>query len=324
MKNILVVGGGGYIGSHTCFRLAESGYVPITYDDFSSGHREFVKWGPFEEGDIRDRRRLLQVFKQYRPLAIVHFAGLIEVGLSIRDPLAFFDVNVGGTIHLLSAAEEAGCRNIVFSSTCATYGVPRATPITESHPQVPVNPYGRSKLIVEQMLKDMAQLRGFTVAIMRYFNAAGSAFEQGIGEWHDPETHVLPLSIDVALGRRAAFYLHGCDYDTRDGSCVRDFVHVLDLADAHCLAVSYLLAGGESAELNLGTGVGTTVRELLRAVETQSGRRVTVVEGPRREGDVPVLVADNVRAAAVLGWTPRYNLSDIVLSAWNWHYGRAA
>ena len=322
MTDILVVGGAGYIGSHTCLDLFNNGFTPIVYDNLGNGHAEFVRWGPLERGDIRDRGRLDAVFEKYRPAAIVHFAGLIEVGQSVRDPAAFFENNVAGTLTLLRAAQAAGVSKMVFSSTCATYGVPQALPMDESHPQMPINPYGRSKLIVEEMLRDLDTYEGFRSVMLRYFNAAGADPEGRIGEWHLPETHAIPLAIETALGQRSEFTVFGSDYDTRDGTCVRDFIHVMDLADAHTRAVRYLLDGGDSVALNLGTGAGTTVKEMLSAIEMTSGRRVSVAYAGRRKGDPPVLVADNRKARTVLGWEPRHDLNDIVQSAWSWHSGR--
>ena len=237
MTNVLVVGGAGYIGSHTCLNLAERGFTPVVYDNLSNGHAEFVKWGPLEHGDIRDRQRLAAVIETYRPQAIVHFAALIEVGESVKAPAAFFDNNVAGTLSLLLAAQQAGIDKLVFSSTCATYGLPVDVPMRETHPQNPINPYGRSKLIVEQMLADLDRHQGFRSVVLRYFNAAGADPEGRIGERHSPETHAVPLAIEAALGRRAGFSVFGTDYDTRDGTCVRDFIHVCDLADAHGRAV---------------------------------------------------------------------------------------
>jgi len=238
-EKILVVGGAGYIGSHTCLLLAERGYEPVVYDNLSNGHEEFVRWGPFEQGDIRDRARLDEVIAKHKPKAVMHFAALT----------------------LLSCALNAGIDAFVFSSTCATYGLPERVPLDEQHPQAPINPYGRTKLIIEQALKDFGTYKNLRSVILRYFNAAGADFEGRIGEWHTPETHAIPLAIDAALGRREGFKVFGTDYDTRDGTCVRDYIHVLDLADAHVRAVDYLLAGGSTVELNLGTGTGTTVKE---------------------------------------------------------------
>ena len=318
-KTILVVGGAGYIGSHTCLELARQGFTPVVFDNLSNGHQEFVKWGPFEPGDIRDRARLDEVLARYQPAAILHFAALIEVGQSVREPAAFYDNNVVGTLTLLAAARQAGVKAFVFSSTCATYGLPQQLPMDETHPQAPINPYGRTKWIVEQALADFGLNDGLRSVILRYFNAAGADPEGRIGEWHTPETHAIPLAIEAALGRRDGFTVFGTDYDTRDGTCVRDYVHVLDLADAHVRALQHLLSGGQSAAVNLGTGTGTTVRELLDAVQQVSGRAFEVTLSSRREGDSPTLVADNGKARDLLGWQPRYDLRQIVETAWNWH-----
>ncbi|MBB3444253.1 UDP-glucose 4-epimerase GalE [Rhizobium sp. BK379] len=318
-ETVLVVGGAGYIGSHTCLDLANKGYKPVVFDNFSNGHREFVKWGPAEEGDIRDRARLDEVLAKHKPSAILHFAALIEVGESVKDPVSFYENNVIGTLTLLSAAQAAGINAFVFSSTCATYGLPQSVPLDETHRQVPINPYGRTKYIVEQALADYDQYKSLRSVVLRYFNAAGADFEGRIGEWHQPETHAIPLAIDAALGRRQGFKVFGSDYETRDGTCVRDYIHVLDLADAHVRAVQYLLDGGESVALNLGTGTGTTVKELLGAIEDVSRKPFPVEYIGRREGDSHTLVANNDKARDVLGWVPQYDLSQIIQSAWNWH-----
>jgi UDP-glucose 4-epimerase len=319
MTNILVAGGAGYIGAHTCLDLFSKGLKPVVYDNLSNGHAEFVKWGPLEIGDIRDRNRLDEVLRKYRPAAIVHFAAAIEVAESVRDPGGYYENNVAGTITLLRAAQAAGIDKIVFSSTCATYGIPSSIPMNEAHAQSPINPYGRSKLIVEQILKDLDRYQGFRSVILRYFNAAGADPEGRIGEWHSPETHAIPIAIETALGRRSHFQVLGTDYDTRDGSCVRDFVHVLDLADAHTRAIEHLLNNGASHALNLGTGHGTTVKELLHTVQQVVGRDFEIKYGPRREGDSPALVADNALAKLTIGWSPRHDLQTIIRTAWNWH-----
>ncbi|MDM9649802.1 UDP-glucose 4-epimerase GalE [Rhizobium sp. S163] len=318
-ETVLVVGGAGYIGSHTCLDLANKGFKPVVYDNFSNGHREFVKWGPAEEGDIRDRARLDEVLAKHKPAAILHFAALIEVGESVKDPVAFYENNVIGTLTLLAAAQAAGIKAFVFSSTCATYGLPQSVPLDETHRQVPINPYGQTKYIVEQALADYDKYTGFRSVVLRYFNAAGADFEGRIGEWHQPETHAIPLAIDAALGRRDGFKVFGSDYETRDGTCVRDYIHVLDLADAHVRAVEHLLRGGESVALNLGTGTGTTVKELLGAIEDVSAKPFPVEYVDRREGDSHTLVANNDKAREVLGWVPQHDLSQIIRSAWNWH-----
>ena len=322
MKPVLVTGGAGYVGSHTCLRLAQAGFRPVVFDDLSNGHREHVQWGPLELGDIRDGARLDAVFAAHRPVAVLHFAASIEVGESVRNPGKFFDNNVGGSITLIEAARRAGVEAFVFSSTCATFGDPVRLPMAEDHPQAPLNPYGRSKLMVEQALADYARLVGFRSTTLRYFNAAGADPEGRIGEWHEPETHAAPLAIEVALGLRERFTIFGDDYDTRDGTAVRDYVHVLDLADAHVLALRRLLDGGETGAFNLGTGHGTSVRELIEGVKRASGRPLPVAVAPRRPGDAPVLVADNALARARLGWVPTRDLDAILSSAWRWHAGR--
>lgn len=318
-KKVLVVGGAGYIGSHTCLVLAERGYQPIVFDNLSNGHAEFARWGPLEVGDIRDRARLDEVFAMYRPDAVLHFAALIEVGQSVNDPAAFYDNNVVGALTLLAATLATGVEAFVFSSTCATYGLPEYVPMDETHRQVPINPYGTTKWIIEQALKDFGTYKNLRSVMLRYFNAAGADPDGRIGEWHTPETHAVPLAIEAALGRREGFKVFGSDYETRDGTCVRDYVHVLDLADAHVRAVDYLLNGGQTVELNLGTGEGTTVKELLAAISEVSGRPFPVEYVSRRTGDSTSLVAKNDKAREILGWQPRYGLRDIIQSAWNWH-----
>lgn len=324
MHTVLVAGGAGYVGSHTCLALAEAGFLPVVFDDLSNGHREHVQWGPLEIGDIRDRSRLDAVFAKHAPVAVLQFAARIEVGESVKDPGAFFDNNVGGTFTLIEAARRAAVQAMVFSSTCATFGEPVRLPMDEDHPQAPLNPYGRSKLMVEQALADYDRHVGFRSMVLRYFNAAGAEPEGRIGEWHEPETHAIPLALQVALGRHPHFTIFGGDYDTRDGTAVRDYVHVLDLADAHVLALRRLIAGGASARYNLGTGHGATVRELVAAVERATGAPLPVVMAPRRPGDAPILVGDNARARAELGWAPSRDLDAIVASAWRWHQTQAA
>lgn len=323
MQSVLVAGGAGYVGSHACLALAAAGFRPVVFDDLSNGHREHVRWGELEVGDIRDAVRLDAVFAKHRPVAVLHFAARIEVGESVRDPGAFFDNNVGGTITLIEASRRAGVNAMVFSSTCATFGNPVHLPMCESHPQAPLNPYGRSKLMVEQALSDYDRYTGFRSAVMRYFNAAGADPSGRIGEWHEPETHAIPLAIQVALGQRSHFTIFGDDYDTRDGTAVRDYVHVLDLADAHVAALRRLLAGGSSEAFNLGTGSGTTVRELVDGVGHACGRALPVHVAARRQGDAPILVGDSAKARDMLGWRPTRDLSEILTSAWEWHKSQA-
>jgi UDP-glucose 4-epimerase len=319
MVDILVTGGAGYIGSHTCLALAERGYTPVVYDNLVSGHREFVQWGPFEQGDVRDRERLERVISSYKPAAIIHFAGLIEVAESVTNPIAFFENTVSGSVNLFAVALKAGIDKVVFSSTCAIYGIPQEIPMSESHPQLPISPYGTSKLLVEQILRDLDNYQGLRSIILRYFNAAGADIEGRIGEWHDPESHAIPIAIDVARGKRSLFKIHGSDYPTPDGTCIRDFIHVADLADAHARSIDYLMLGGASIALNLGTGRGTSIKQLVRAIEIISNKRIPIELAARRKGDPPELVADNAKAKTMLRWQPAYDLEDIVESAWNWH-----
>jgi UDP-glucose 4-epimerase len=316
---VLVTGGAGYVGSHTCLRLAESGFTPVVYDNLSNGHEAFVQWGPFERGDIGDGARLDEVIATHKPQAVLHFAALIEVGESVKEPGRFYENNVAGALSLIEAVRRGGIGALVFSSTCATYGDPIRVPMDETHPQNPLNPYGRSKLMVEQALADYDRYAGFRSIALRYFNAAGADPQGRIGERHHPETHAIPLAIEAAMGRRKGFTLFGTDYDTRDGTAVRDYIHVLDLADAHVLALKRLLAGDASDVFNLGTGTGTTVRELIAMIAQVSGKPFDVAEAPRRPGDAPELVADNRKAREVLGWTPKLDLQAIVESAWAWH-----
>lgn len=318
-KNILVAGGAGYVGSHTCLTLAEQGFTPIVFDNFTNGHREFVQWGAAVEGDIRDRAALNAAIEKYKPVGVMHFAALIEVGESVKAPADFYENNVAGALNLIRATMSAGIRAFVFSSTCATYGMPVKLPMDETHQQVPLNPYGLSKLMVEQILSDLRTYSDFPSIALRYFNAAGADPEGRIGEWHDPETHAIPIALDNALGVRSGFSINGNDYDTRDGTCVRDYIHVLDLADAHVRALKAQLDGSMGGFYNLGTGEGTTVKELLDAVIRITGREFEIGSGPRREGDSPTLVADNAKARDELGWVPARGLDEIITDAWNWH-----
>ncbi|MBI1251489.1 MAG: UDP-glucose 4-epimerase GalE [Alphaproteobacteria bacterium] len=319
MATVLVTGGAGYVGAHCCFALAQAGHTVVVYDNLSNGHERFVKWGPLERGDIRDRARLDEVIARHKPDAVLHCAALIEVGVSVKDPASFYDNNVSGALTLLDAMRDAGVKAFVFSSTCATYGAPQFMPMDESHPQAPLNPYGWSKLMIEQASRDYEAAYGIKFAHLRYFNAAGAAPEEGIGERHEPESHAIPLALFTLIGRREGFKIFGEDYDTRDGTCVRDYVHVLDLADAHVRAIERLLNGGDSIAANLGTGDGTTVKELLEAIERVTGKAVPAAPAPRRDGDSPALLANNTFARLQLGWAPQRSLDDIVRSAWRWH-----
>ncbi|VXC02463.1 UDP-glucose 4-epimerase GalE [Brevundimonas sp. G8] len=318
-STILVTGGAGYVGSHTCLALSQAGFTPVVYDNLSNGHAAFVQWGELETGDIRDGARLDAVIARHRPVAVLHFAALIEVGESVKAPGRFYDNNVVGALTLIEAARRGGIEAMVFSSTCATYGDPVYLPMDEAHPQAPLNPYGRSKLMVEQALADYSAYAGFRSVCLRYFNAAGADEDGRIGERHHPETHAIPLALQTTLGQRQGFKLFGDDYDTRDGTAMRDYVHVMDLADAHVRALKYLLDGGETTVFNLGAGTGTTVRELIDTIRCTTNRPFPVETAPRRPGDAPCLVADNSRAREVLGWRPTRTLDDIVRTAWRWH-----
>lgn len=319
MATILVTGGAGYVGAHCCLALARAGHKVVVYDNLSNGHEAFVRWGPFERGDIRDRARLTEVFAAHKPEAVLHCAALIEVGDSVKHPDRFYDNNVTGALVLLDVMREAGVKPFVFSSTCATYGEPQRLPMDEAHPQNPVSPYGWTKLMTERASRDIAAAHGLTFAHLRYFNAAGAAPEEAIGERHEPETHAIPLALMTLLSRRAGFKIFGQDYGTRDGSCLRDYVHVLDLAEAHVRAIERLLAGGSSLAANLGTGDGVTVLELLAAIARVTGKAVPAEAAPRRDGDAPALVADTALVRRELGWTPARGIDQIIADAWKWH-----
>ncbi len=317
---ILVTGGAGYSGSHTAKVLSVAGHQPIVFDDMSQGHDWAVKWGPIERGSLSDPARLAQVFSANKFDAVVHFAANALVGESMSNPTKYFRNNTVGTLNLLDAMREGGVETIVFSSTCATYGDPVRVPIDEAHPQAPVNPYGESKLMVEKMLRWYGESYGLRWMALRYFNAAGADPDGEIGEDHDPETHLIPLVIGAAQGTRPAVKIFGTDYTTRDGTAIRDYVHVTDLADAHLRAIDRLRTGTRSQAINLGTGYGHSVRQVVNTVSRVAGRTVPIVESPRRAGDPPELVAAPARAQDVLGWTPRYSdLETIVRHAWTWH-----
>jgi UDP-arabinose 4-epimerase len=317
--NILVTGGAGYIGSHACKALADAGFTPIAYDNLISGHSWAAKWGPLERGDILDRRRLDEAFQNYQPSAVMHFAACAYVGESVEQPAKYYRNNVTGTLTLLEAMHHHGVEQMVYSSTCSTYGTPQTIPIPEDHPQRPINPYGKSKLMVEQILADFSAAYGLHSISLRYFNAAGADPDGEIGEDHDPETHLIPLVLQTAAGKRPNITIYGTDYDTPDGTCIRDYIHVSDLAEAHVLALKVLSSNGSSASYNLGTGRGFSVREVIGTAHSVTGCEITVREGPRRPGDPPRLVADATRAKTDLGWTPKYaDLNQIVKSAWGW------
>jgi UDP-arabinose 4-epimerase len=322
---VLLTGGAGYIGSHTAKALAAKGMTPVVFDNFSRGHREFVKWGPAFEGDLLDPQALKRALREHQPQAVIHFAALAYVGESSLEPERYYRNNVVGTLNLLEAMLEAQVECLVFSSTCATYGIPESIPIREDARQEPINPYGNTKFIVEKMLHDFGAAHGLRSVCLRYFNAAGADLDGDIGEWHDPETHLLPLALAAAAGDTGPLKVLGCDYPTPDGTCIRDFIHVRDLGEAHCLALHYLQKGGASARLNLGTGRGHSVLEVIQAVERVTGKSVPVEYAPRRPGDPPVLVAGNGLAGELLGWAPQCSdLETLVASAWAWYQKRAA
>jgi UDP-glucose-4-epimerase GalE len=315
---VLVTGGAGYVGSHICKALAAAGYQPITYDNLSRGHVWAVKWGPIEEGDIADTSRIRHVLERHRPDAVMHFAAYAYVGESIRDPLRYYGNNVGGTLSLLNALLSHGPMPIVFSSSCATYGLARNVPITEEHPQEPINPYGHSKLMSERALIDADRAYGMRSAILRYFNAAGADPEGEIGEAHDPETHLIPLALAAARDG-TALRIFGDDYDTPDGTCLRDFVHVSDLAEGHLRALDYLLAGGPTMSFNLANARGYSVKEVAIAAGAVVGKPIRIEIAARREGDPPVLIGASEKAAKILGWSPKRSLLDRqVNDAWRW------
>ena len=319
-KVILVTGGAGYIGSHACKALAKAGYTPIAYDNLVYGHKWAVKWGPFELGDILDRNRLDEVIKQYRPAAIMHFAAFAYVGESVDHPGKYYRNNVTGSLTLLEVMRDNDINNFIFSSTCATYGEPEQIPIPENHKQAPINPYGHSKLMIEQMLSDFDVAHKLKSVSLRYFNAAGADPEGDTGEDHDPETHLVPLVLDAAIGKRPSITIFGDDYDTPDGTCIRDYIHVTDLADAHVRALKYLEQGGESTKYNLGNGKGFSVKEVIETAEKITGKKISVIIGKRRPGDPPRLVGDATRIRKELGWSPEYaDLETIIQTAWKWH-----
>lgn len=320
MSSVLVTGGAGYIGSHACKALRAAGYTPVTYDNLSTGWQDAVRFGPFERGELTDSARLEEVFATYRPRAVMHFAALSQVGESMQDPGLYWHNNVTGSLCLIRAAVAAGCLDFVFSSTCATYGEQDNVVLDETSPQLPINAYGASKRAIEDMLRDFGAAHGLRHVIFRYFNVAGADPEAEVGEFHRPETHLIPLMLDAICGRREALTIFGTDYDTPDGTCIRDYVHVCDLVEAHVLGLKWLEAGRDSRVFNLGTGTGFSVREVLDQAAAVTNRTVPVITGPRRPGDCTRLVSGSTRAEAELGWRPaRSTLAQMILDAWRWH-----
>lgn len=316
---ILVTGGAGYIGSHAGKALARAGHEPVVYDNLTNGHEWAVKWGPLERGDILDRERLSSVLEKHRPSAVIHFAAFAYVGESVENPAKYYRNNITGTLNLLDAMRASRIDKLVFSSTCATYGLPRSLPLREDNPQVPINPYGRTKLAIEQAIADYGHAYGLSSISLRYFNAAGADPEGEIGEQHDPETHLIPLVLQAAAGLRDSVTVYGGDYDTADGTCIRDYIHVSDLAQAHVLALGALGEKRGMVPYNLGIGRGISIREILEAAERVTGRTIRRHIGPRRVGDPPALYADASLVRRELGWVPRHSdLSFIIETAWKW------
>ena len=319
-KTVLITGGAGYIGSHANCALAERGYETLVLDNLVYGHRDFVQWGRLIEGDIADTELVQRILVEHKVDAVMHFAAYAYVGESVTDPAKYYNNNVCGTLSLLDAMRRTGVDKLIFSSTCATYGEPQEIPLTEGHPQAPINPYGWTKLMIEQAMADYGAAYGLRSLALRYFNAAGADPEGRVGERHDPETHLIPLALLAALFPERELKIFGTDYDTPDGTCVRDYIHVTDLAEAHALGLEYLMDGGGTDAFNLGNGLGFSVREVLDCAEKVSGRPVRAVESERRAGDPPFLVgsADKIRSA--LNWNPRHaDLEEIMTTAWNWH-----
>ena len=317
---ILVCGGAGYIGSHINKALHQEGYETITFDSLIYGHREAVKWGTFVKGDLANPDDLEAVFRDHDIDAVFHFAAFTYVGESVEDPEKYYYNNVGNTLNLLKVMRKHGCNKIIFSSTCATYGEPEKLPLTEDMPQHPINPYGATKLMMERIFKDYHAAYGLEFVVLRYFNAAGADPDGEIGESHNPETHLIPLVLDAASGKRADIKVFGTDYDTPDGSCIRDYVHVTDLASAHLLVLHHLEAGRGSDFFNLGNARGTSVLEVVEAARRVTGQDFKATMTERRPGDPPKLVGSSEKAMRVLGWRPRFADIDVIVEhAWNWH-----
>lgn len=320
MTNVLVTGGAGYIGSHACKALAVAGFTPVTFDNLVTGWREAVKYGPFVKGDLLDRPSIDAAFAEYQPVAVMHFAALSQVGDSMKQPGTYWRNNVEGSLNLIEAAVAADCLQFVFSSTCATYGDQDNVVLDENSAQHPINAYGASKRAIEDILRDFEAAHGLTHVIFRYFNVAGADPEGEIGEFHRPETHLIPLMLDAIDGKRDALTVFGTDYDTPDGTCIRDYVHVCDLVDAHVLGLNWLQNGNQSRVFNLGTGTGFSVREVIEHSRTVTNRAVPFTEGDRRPGDCTKLVSGSSRAISELGWRPkRSDLTEMISDAWRWH-----
>ena len=320
MEHVIVTGGAGYIGSHACKALKTAGYVPVTLDNLSTGWQDAVKFGPFEHVDLMDRTAIDAVFEKYKPIAVMHFAAFSQVGESMQDPAKYWRNNVMGSLNLIEAAADANIKKFVFSSTCATYGDQDNVVLDETSAQYPINAYGASKRAVEDILKDFEKARGMEHVIFRYFNVAGADPDGEVGEFHQPETHLIPLILQAIDGQRDALTVFGTDYDTPDGTCIRDYVHVCDLVDAHVLGLKWLVDGKGSSIFNLGTGSGFSVREVIDQARHVTNQTVPIIEGDRRPGDCTKLVSGSTRAIQVLGWSPkRSNMREMISDAWRWH-----
>ncbi len=323
-QKVLVTGGAGYIGSHACKALQQSGFIPVTFDNLVTGWRDAVKFGPFEQGDLLNKRDIDRVFEKHSPVAVMHFAALSQVGESIQKPGLYWHNNVMGSLNLIQTAVEHDCMDFVFSSTCATYGEQDGVMLDEDSVQQPINAYGASKRAVENILADYQATYGLNQVIFRYFNVAGADPEAEIGEFHQPETHLIPLILDAIEGKRDALTIFGTDYDTPDGTCIRDYVHVCDLVDAHILGLNWLQQGRESRVFNLGTGDGFSVRQVVEHAGQVTKKPVPIKEGARRPGDCAKLVSGSTRAVSELGWlATRSNMKQMITDAWRWHQNGA-
>jgi len=316
---ILITGGAGYVGSHTNKLLSQHGYETVVFDNLIYGHREFIKWGKFFLGDLANKEQLRNCFRTYTIEAVMHFSGYAYVGESVVDPSKYYHNNVANTLNLLDVMREFHVNCFIFSSSCVIYGIPHQIPITEDHPQHPINPYGKSKLMVEQILRDFDSAYSLNHVNLRYFNAAGADPDAEIGESHNPETHLIPLVLDAAQGKSEDIKIFGTDYDTPDGTCIRDYIHVTDLADAHLKGLLYLMNDGKSDSFNLGNGNGFSVREVIETARRVTGKGIKATAWERRAGDPPVLIGSSDKAKQILDWKPHYNdLSTIIETAWNW------
>lgn len=317
---ILIVGGAGYIGSHVNKVLHENGEETLVLDNLSYGHEDFVKWGEFVKGDLSDRELLTNIFEKYAIDAVMHFAGFTYVGESVKDPQKYYINNLKNTLNLLEVMKDFNVNKFIFSSTCAVYGEPQKLPLIEDHPLNPMSPYGNSKLMVEKILEDYSKAYDLIYVSLRYFNAAGADPASKIGEWHNPETHLIPLVLDAASGRRESVSIYGTNYPTPDGTCIRDYIHVLDLAQAHYKALQYLNKKNRSQVFNLGNGNGFSVKEVIKACQEITGNQIKVIEDEPRPGDPPILVGSSKKARELLGWNPQWvDLNDIISTAWNWY-----